>query len=64
MERNSLQPSKTIHFKIILKIDDYLIIFYSLRIVENGVETVITEEDGVVKTKTVNGVAQPIEYRK
>jgi hypothetical protein len=31
---------------------------------ENGVETVITEEDGVVKSKTVNGVTQPIEYRK
>ncbi len=34
------------------------------RIMENGVETVITEEDGVVKSKTINGVAQSIEYRK
>ncbi|RNA29966.1 dnaJ -like protein, partial [Brachionus plicatilis] len=35
-----------------------------MKIVENGVETVITEEDGVVKSKTVNGVPQSIEYRK
>ena len=34
------------------------------RIVENGVETVTTEEDGVLKSKTVNGVSQAIEYRK
>jgi hypothetical protein len=33
------------------------------RIVENGVETVITEEDGQVKSKTVNGVPQSIEFR-
>lgn len=31
---------------------------------ENGVETVITEEDGVVKSKTVNGVPQAIDYRR
>lgn len=37
--------------------------FVTTKIVENGVETVITEEDGVIKTKTVNGVAQQIEYR-
>lgn len=30
---------------------------------ENGVETVTTEEDGIIKSKTVNGVAQSIEYR-
>lgn len=30
---------------------------------ENGVETVIQEEDGVVKSKTVNGVPQSIEYK-
>jgi len=38
--------------------------FVTTKIIENGVETVITEEDGVVKSKTVNGVAQSIEYRK
>lgn len=37
--------------------------FITTKIVENGVETVVTEEDGVVKSKTVNGVAQAIEYR-
>ena len=35
---------------------------FAFRIVENGTETVITEEDGVVKTKTINGVPQSIEY--
>lgn len=35
----------------------------AFRTVENGVETVVTEEDGVVKSKTVNGVPQAIEYR-
>ncbi len=34
------------------------------RIVENGVETVTVEEDGVMKSKTVNGVAQAIDYKK
>lgn len=34
------------------------------KIVENGIETVIIEEDGVVKSKTVNGVPQKIEYKK
>jgi DnaJ family protein B protein 6 len=34
------------------------------KVIENGVETVITEEDGMVKSKTVNGVPQSIEYRK
>jgi len=34
------------------------------KIVENGIETVTTEEDGTIKTKTVNGVPQPIEYKK
>ncbi|CAF0780111.1 unnamed protein product [Brachionus calyciflorus] len=38
--------------------------FVTTKIVENGVETVITEEDGVVKSKTINGVPQAIEYRK
>jgi len=38
--------------------------FVTTKVVENGVETVTTEEDGVVKSKTVNGVAQSIEYRK
>lgn len=32
------------------------------RIVENGSETVLVEEDGVVKSKTVNGVVQPLTY--
>lgn len=36
--------------------------FVTTKIVENGVETVTVEEDGVIKTKTVNGVAQAIEY--
>jgi len=36
--------------------------FVTTKIVENGTETVITEEDGVVKTKTINGVPQSIEY--
>lgn len=38
--------------------------YVTTKIIENGVETVITEEDGVLKSKTVNGVAQAIEYRK
>jgi DnaJ family protein B protein 6 len=38
--------------------------FVTTKIVENGVETVTTEEDGVLKSKTVNGVSQAIEYRK
>lgn len=38
--------------------------FVTTKIVENGVETVTTEEDGVLKSKTVNGVSQSIEYRK
>jgi len=37
--------------------------FVTTKIVENGVETVITEEDGQVKSKTVNGVPQSIEFR-
>lgn len=38
--------------------------FVTTKIVENGVETITTEEDGVIKSKTVNGVSQSIEYRK
>jgi len=38
--------------------------FITTKTVENGVETVTTEEDGVLKSKTVNGVAQAIEFRK
>lgn len=38
--------------------------FVTTKIVENGSETVTIEEDGEVKSKTVNGVAQAIEYRK
>lgn len=38
--------------------------FVTTKIVENGVETVTTEEDGVLKSKTINGVSQAIEYRK
>jgi len=37
--------------------------FVTTKIMENGVETVTTEEDGIIKSKTVNGVAQSIEYR-
>lgn len=37
--------------------------FVTTKTVENGVETVVTEEDGVVKSKTVNGVPQSIEFR-
>lgn len=36
--------------------------FVTTKIVENGVETVTVEEDGKVKSKTVNGVSQAIEY--
>lgn len=58
MEKNLSQLSK--HFlSLILKIN---FIFCS-RILENGIETVITEEDGVVKSKTVNGIPQSLEYR-
>lgn len=32
------------------------------RMSENGVETVTVEEDGVLKSKTVNGQPQAIEY--
>lgn len=38
--------------------------FVTTKIVENGVETVTVEEDGKIKSKTVNGVSQSIEYRK
>lgn len=38
--------------------------FVTTKIVENGVETVVVEEDGVVKSRTVDGVPQSIEYRK
>lgn len=38
--------------------------FVTTKVVENGVETITTEEDGVLKSKTVNGVQQSIEYRK
>lgn len=37
--------------------------YTTIKVVENGVETVTTEEDGVVKSKTVNGVPQSIEFR-
>jgi DnaJ family protein B protein 6 len=37
--------------------------FTTIKVVENGVETVTMEEDGVVKSKTVNGVPQSIEFR-
>jgi hypothetical protein len=30
-------------------------------VVENGQETVVVEEDGVIKSRTVNGVAQALE---
>lgn len=38
--------------------------YITTKIVENGVETVTVEEDGVMKSKTVNGVAQAIDYKK
>ncbi|XP_025096272.1 dnaJ homolog subfamily B member 6-like isoform X3 [Pomacea canaliculata] len=31
------------------------------RVVENGTETVVVEEDGIVKSRTVNGVQQSLE---
>lgn len=34
------------------------------RVVEDGVKTVTVEENGVLKSKTVNGEAQAITYRK
>ena len=37
--------------------------FISCRTVENGVETVTTEENGVLTSKTVNGVQQAIDFR-
>ncbi|CAF0935789.1 unnamed protein product [Brachionus calyciflorus] len=37
--------------------------FVTTKIIENGVETVITEEDGVLKSRTVNGIPQSLEYR-
>lgn len=38
--------------------------YVTTKVVENGVETVTTEEDGVLKSRTINGVSQSIEYRK
>lgn len=35
-----------------------LICFY--RVLANGVETVTVMEDGVIKSRTVNGVPQPL----
>lgn len=34
--------------------------FYLYRVLANGVETVTVMEDGVIKSRTVNGVAQPL----
>lgn len=31
------------------------------RVVENGQETVVVEEDGVVKSRSVNGVMQALD---
>jgi hypothetical protein len=36
--------------------------FLALRVIENGVETVTITENGVLKTKTVNGVPQAIGF--
>ena len=35
---------------------------YNSRVVDNGVETVTVEEDGILKTKTVNGEMQALAY--
>lgn len=35
---------------------------FNCRVVENGVETVTISENGVLKSKTINGVAQAIAY--
>ena len=64
MAKNLLLQSKLIIIFNRNKMNLYLSIIIFSRIIENGVETVITEEDGIVKSKTVNGVAQSIEYRK
>ncbi len=67
MEKNLWQQSN-FHFHkknniILKKFISQQIPLKNWRVVENGVETVITEEDGVVKSKTVNGVPQSIEFR-
>jgi len=36
--------------------------FVTTKIIENGVETVTITENGVLKTKTVNGVPQAIAF--
>ena len=36
--------------------------FVVCRVTENGAETVTVMEDGILKSKTVNGVAQPLTY--
>lgn len=38
--------------------------FVTIKTVENGVVTEITEEDGVIKSKKINGEVQPLEYNK
>lgn len=44
--------------------DKYLsvLFFFLHRVVENGVETVTVSENGVLKSKTINGVSQAIAY--
>ena len=40
----------------------YILHASSFRVIENGVETVTVEEDGIVKSLTVNGEPQAIGY--
>jgi hypothetical protein len=40
----------------------YLCFLLFLRVIENGVETITITENGVLKTKTVNGVPQAIGF--
>ena len=35
---------------------------FNYRVVDNGVETVTIEEDGIMKQKTVNGEVQALAY--
>jgi len=38
-------------------------LFFTFRVIENGVETVTVTEDGTLKSKTVNGVSQALTYQ-
>lgn len=49
-----------INYVVPCKIPCHNTLLYFFRVLANGVETVTVLEDGVMKSRTVNGVAQPL----